>query len=74
MASVRERLRTGEVPLPGFVNVSPPPAGTQALAAADADVVVIDQEHGPIGPGSLHAMVAATAGTARCKPLSTLSA
>jgi len=40
---------------------------TQALAAAGADVVMIDQEHGPIGPESVHAMVAATAGT-ECSP------
>jgi hypothetical protein len=34
---------------------------------AGADVVMIDQEHGPIGPESMHAMVAATAGTT-CSP------
>jgi 4-hydroxy-2-oxoheptanedioate aldolase len=67
LASVRERLRTGQVPLSGFLNLIPSPVATQALAAAGADVVVIDQEHGPIGPESLHAMIAATAGTA-CSP------
>lgn len=66
MATIRERLR-GQVPLGGFFSVIPSPVVTQALAAAGADVVVIDQEHGPIGPESLHAMVAATAGT-RCSP------
>ena len=40
---------------------------TQALAAAGADVVLIDQEHGPIGPESMHAMIASTAGTS-CSP------
>ena len=49
MPSVRERLRAGEVPLSFFVNVIPSPVATQALAAAGADVVWIDQEHGPIG-------------------------
>jgi 4-hydroxy-2-oxoheptanedioate aldolase len=38
------------------------------MAAAGADWVIIDQEHGPVGPESLHAMIAATAGTG-CAPL-----
>ena len=67
MPSVRERLRTGKVPLSFFVNIIPSAVATQALAAAGADVVWIDQEHGPIGPESLHAMVASTAGTP-CSP------
>jgi 2-keto-3-deoxy-L-rhamnonate aldolase RhmA len=49
MPSVRERLRTGKVPLAGFLNLIPSPVATQALAAAGADVVAIDQEHGPSG-------------------------
>jgi 4-hydroxy-2-oxoheptanedioate aldolase len=67
MTGIKERLRSGTVPLAGFVNVIPSPVATQAVAAAGADVVLIDQEHGPIGPESLHAMVASTAGTA-CSP------
>lgn len=67
MPSVRERLRAGKVPLSAFVNLLPSPVATQALAAAGADVVWIDQEHGPIGPENLHAMVASTAGTP-CSP------
>lgn len=67
MASIKERLRTGEAPLACYFNVIPSPVATQALAAAGADLVVIDQEHGPIGPESLHAMVASTAGTP-CSP------
>jgi 4-hydroxy-2-oxoheptanedioate aldolase len=66
MASIRERLRSG-APLGGFLNLIPSPVATQALAAAGADVVTIDTEHGPIGPESMHAMIAATAGT-RCSP------
>ena len=62
MPSIKERLREGP-PLSGYLNLIPSPVATQALAAAGADVVVIDQEHGPIGPESVHAMVAATAGT-----------
>lgn len=57
MPSTRERLRAGQVPLAAFVNLIPSAVVTQALAAAGADVVLIDQEHGPIGPESLHAMV-----------------
>ena len=41
---------------------------TQAVAAAGADGVVIDQEHGPTDFETLHAMIAATQGTA-CAPL-----
>lgn len=67
MPGVREVLRTGSAPLAGFVNLIPSSVATQALAAAGADVVLIDQEHGPIGPESLHAMIAATAGTS-CSP------
>src|SRR5829696_7991952 len=67
MTSIGERLRAGGPPLAGFANLIPSPVATQALAAAGADVVLIDQEHGPIGPESLHAMVACTAGTS-CSP------
>ena len=66
MPSIKERLREG-APLSGYLNLIPSPVVTQALAAAGADVVVIDQEHGPIGAESVHAMVAATAGT-QCSP------
>lgn len=64
---LKERLRRGDL-LRGVVNVIPSPVVTQAIAAAGADVVMIDGEHGPIGRETLHAMIAATAGTA-CAPL-----
>jgi len=67
MPSARERLTVGQGPLAAFVNLIPSAVVTQALAAAGAEVVLIDTEHGPIGPESLHAMVASTAGTA-CSP------
>lgn len=67
MASTVGRLRGDGPPLRGFVNLIPSPVATQALAAAGADVVMIDQEHGPIGPENLHAMIASTAGTT-CAP------
>lgn len=41
---------------------------TQALAAAGADAVIIDMEHGAVDFASAHAMIAATAGT-DCVPL-----
>lgn len=67
MTSTSERLRGEGTPLAGFANLIPSPVATQALAAAGADVLMIDQEHGPIGPESLHAMIASTAGTS-CSP------
>lgn len=67
MSSMKQRLREGREPLSGYVNVIPSPVVTQAIASAGADWVVIDQEHGPIGPESLHAMIAATQGT-NCSP------
>jgi 4-hydroxy-2-oxoheptanedioate aldolase len=67
MMGIKERLRAGKESLTGFVNIIPSPVATQAFAAAGADVVLLDQEHGPIGPESLHAMIASTAGT-RCSP------
>jgi 4-hydroxy-2-oxoheptanedioate aldolase len=73
MPAVKERLRSGGPPQAGFLNLIPSPVATQAVAAAGADVVLIDQEHGPIGPESLHAMIASTAGT-RCSPWVRLSA
>lgn len=67
MRTMKERLRSESGPLSGFLNLVPSPVVTQALAAAGADWLILDQEHGPIGPESLHAMIAATAGTA-CSP------
>jgi 4-hydroxy-2-oxoheptanedioate aldolase len=40
----------------------------QAIAAAGADALIIDQEHGPLDFETSHAMIAATQGTA-CAPL-----
>lgn len=67
MPDVRERLSGGPGPVERFANLIPSPVATQALAPAGADVVLIDQEHGPIGLEGMHAMVASTAGTA-CSP------
>jgi 4-hydroxy-2-oxoheptanedioate aldolase len=63
----RDRLRAGAT-LRGVIAVIPSAVATQAIAAAGADFVMVDREHGPIGRESLHAMIAATAGTG-CAPL-----
>jgi 4-hydroxy-2-oxoheptanedioate aldolase len=64
---MKQRLRNGET-LAGYLATIPSAVSVQAIAAAGADWVVIDQEHGAVGPESLHAMIAATAGTP-CAPL-----
>ena len=64
---MKQRLRNGET-LGGYLTLIPSAVAVQALAAAGADWVIIDQEHGAVGPESLHAMIAATAGTP-CAPL-----
>jgi len=51
-----------------FINVIPSAVVTQALASAGADTIVIDQEHAPVGPENLHAMIAST-GRNKCLPL-----
>ncbi|RAI58731.1 HpcH/HpaI aldolase family protein [Roseicella frigidaeris] len=67
IAGMKQRLRAGET-LAGFVATIPSAVSAQAIAAAGADFLVIDQEHGAVGPESLHAMIAATTGTG-CAPL-----
>jgi 4-hydroxy-2-oxoheptanedioate aldolase len=52
----------------GVLCAIPSAVSVQAIAAGGADFVLIDREHGPIGRETLHAMIAATAGTA-CAPL-----
>ena len=67
MPSIKRRIReTGDL-LGGYLCLIPSAVVSQAIAAAGADWLVIDQEHAPTGPETLHAMVAATAGT-RCSP------
>ena len=67
MRTVKERLRSRDGHIAGFFNLIPSAVATQALATAGIDFVVVDLEHGPIGPENLHAMVASTAGTS-CSP------
>jgi 4-hydroxy-2-oxoheptanedioate aldolase len=67
MPGMKQRLRNGET-LAGYVATIPSAVSVQAIAAAGADWVIIDLEHGAVGPESLHAMIAATAGMP-CSPL-----
>jgi 4-hydroxy-2-oxoheptanedioate aldolase len=67
MDRMKQRLLNGET-LSGYVATIPSGVSAQALAAAGADWIIIDQEHGAIAPENLHAIIAATAGT-RCAPL-----
>jgi 4-hydroxy-2-oxoheptanedioate aldolase len=64
---LKDRLHAGEL-LGGVLNAIPSAVATQAIAAAGADFVMIDREHAPIGRETMHAMIAATAGTG-CAPL-----
>lgn len=48
-------------------------AVSQAVAAAGADAVIIDMEHGAMGYDTAHAMIAATQGT-HCAPLVRIAA
>jgi 4-hydroxy-2-oxoheptanedioate aldolase len=67
MTSMKDRIHKTKDLLGGYLCVIPSAVATQALAAAGADFLVIDQEHAPTGAENLHAMIAATAGTP-CSP------
>lgn len=47
----------------GVIATIPSVQTVQILAAAGLDFVIVDMEHGPIGPAEAHAMIAATSGT-----------
>lgn len=66
--TMKAKLAQPDRRLNGHVCVIPSAVVAQAVAAAGADFVIIDQEHSPMGFETLHAMVAATAGT-DCAPL-----
>ena len=65
------RLHDGET-LADFLAAIPAAVSVQVTAAACAGWLVIDREHGAVGPESLHATVAATAGI-RCAAAGTPS-
>jgi 4-hydroxy-2-oxoheptanedioate aldolase len=47
----------------GVIATIPSVQVVQILAASGLDFIIVDMEHGPIGPADVHAMIAATAGT-----------
>ncbi len=47
----------------GAIATIPSAQVVQVLAASGLDFLLIDMEHGPVGPAEAHAMIAATAGT-----------
>jgi 4-hydroxy-2-oxoheptanedioate aldolase len=64
VAFLKERLAREGAVLNGVLATIPSAVAAQAVASAGADFLLVDREHGPIGRESLHAMIAATAGTA----------
>jgi len=67
MTTFKDKL-TGTGRLTTHICTIPSPVVTQAMAAAGADAVVVDMEHGAIGHTEAHAMIAAVKGTG-CAPL-----
>ncbi len=68
MTDFKTRLQETDDCLSMHILTIPSAVVAQAVAAAGADSVIIDMEHGAIDHGSAHAMIAATKGTA-CAPL-----
>ena len=68
MSNFKHRLHNTTDRMTSHVCTIPSATVTQAMAAAGADAVIIDMEHGAIDYASAHAMIAATAGT-QCAPL-----
>lgn len=68
MTDLKTRLHTTDDKMSMHICTIPSAVVTQALAAAGADSVIIDMEHGAIDYGTAHAMIAATQGT-RCAPI-----
>ena len=64
----KQRLAETDDKMTCHVVTIPSATVTQAIAAAGADSVIIDMEHGAVDHASAHAMIAATKGT-RCAPL-----
>ncbi|NJN05597.1 MAG: hypothetical protein HC814_03280 [Rhodobacteraceae bacterium] len=63
MARLKYRLKHTNDRFAIHVCTIPSATVTQAMAAAGADGVLIDMEHGAVDHGTAHAMIAATAGT-----------
>ena len=68
MATLKHRLNKTDDRVALHVVTIPSPVVSQAMAAAGADGLFIDLEHGAIDYGTAQAMIAATAGT-DCAPI-----
>lgn len=68
MPSLKKKLHDATRRLTCHICTIPSATVTQAMAAAGADAVIIDMEHGAVDHASAHAMIAATAGS-DCAPL-----
>lgn len=68
MPSFKQKLTQSKDRLTMHVCTIPSATVPQAMAAAGADAVIIDMEHGAVDHASAHAMIAATAGT-ECAPI-----
>ena len=66
--TMKAKLADPNCRLNGHVCIIPSAVVSQAVAAAGANYVIIDQEHSTMGYETLHAMIAATQGT-DCAPL-----
>lgn len=64
---LKEKLDRGETVVGTFVSLPSPPF-VQLLAGAGFDFLIVDCEHGPIGPETAQTMITATA-VAPCVPL-----
>ena len=65
---LKAKLNKSKLRIYSEVCVIPSALVAQTIAAAGADAIIIDQEHGAADIAALHAMIAATAGT-DCAPL-----
>lgn len=68
MLTLKLKLADDDRRLSMHICTIPSATVTQAIAAAGADAVIIDLEHGAVDYASAHAMIAATGGT-DCAPL-----
>lgn len=68
MTNLKHRLNTTSDRVTAHMCTIPSATVTQAIAAAGADAVIIDMEHGAVDHASAHAMIAATQGT-KCAPI-----
>ena len=66
--SFKAKLKDPNRRLTGHICTIPSAIVPQAMAAAGADYLIIDQEHGAFDVATLHAMIAATQGS-ECAPL-----